>query len=399
MLRRTAGLALALALLLPGAALAADPKPPDPGPTTTVPAGHAYYIAAIEQGGQTAKVEGKLWIAGEELGASVGCNSIGARATFDGRTLTVRSAVVTTEMACPEPQATAERTLLAALNAGSFTWDGSGFAGKGVRIVASEVGVAPPLPPDGGTVEPGSKPGVDPGVIEPEPGMDLEACRRFIPEKEWNAVFGPISGGGGGSGSGNVGSGSGGGATGSGGSAVEPPPVLIFPAPTGGTSRPNQVDPAPPEASPGTVEPVPAATAPTGGTRQTPKPKSEPKPGATGTTTTEPSTASDQPVAVDLPATTADGGTHRLPVGVADRPAPTPSTEACRELLSRIRTMAAPAAAIDAGGGKRESASTRDLAAERTGLLDPIVAMLLVLAGGGFLVAWLRAIPGPRRLP
>jgi hypothetical protein len=121
-------------------------------------------------------------------------------------------------------------------------------------------------------------------------------------------------------------------------------------------------------------------------------------PDTTGTTVVGPAVASDGPIAVDPPAVAADGGPRRLPAATTDRPVPSPSTASCRELLARIRTMAAPAAA-SAGGGKATTEAARDLTADgaASAALDPAAATLLVLAGGALIVLWLRAIPGRAR--
>jgi hypothetical protein len=434
MLRRTAGLALVLLIVLPGASLAVEPDarpatgcpdgaevciqlvPPVREPGT--PPGFSYYIAAVEQRGATVKIEGKLWIEGDQLGASVGCNQIGARVSFDGRTLVIRQALVTTKMACDETTATAERTLVRALAAGPFTWDGSGFGGTAVRIVASQAGVPPPQPPDGdGAAEPVGKPGVDPGTgNEPEPGLDLEACRAFIPEKEWEAVFGPAFGR---PGSGSTSSGSGGGTVGSGGREGEPPPAIVDPTPTTPPlAEPNPETPTEPDTTPGTVDPEPiplpsadheASAEPTAAPPIEPtieptaappiEPTTEP---ISGSTSGQLANDADQPVAMDLPAPVAahDGDATRLPAKVQDHPTMKPGAETCRELLLRIRTMVAAGAPPGAPStdGKAEAASAADMRAERSSaaLTDPVVVLLLVLAAGSLLVLWLRSIP-PRR--
>jgi hypothetical protein len=98
---------------------------------------------------------------------------------------------------------------------------------------------------------------------------------------------------------------------------------------------------------------------------------------------------------MDLPALvgTADEPTRRLPAKVGE-PAPTPGAEACRELLARIRTVAAAAPLPPAqGDGKAEWAGERDLAANASAALNPLLLLLLVLAGGALIVIWLRSIP------
>jgi hypothetical protein len=347
-------------------------------------------------------------------------------------------------MACDEPLATAERSLLAALAGGPFTWDGSGFKGRDVRIVAGGAGATPAEPPDSGATEPGGKPAPDPGtVIEPDPGLDLEACREFIPQRDWEAVFGPATGRGG-----STGGGTGSSAGGSGGGGSEPaPPPAVDPEPgttapagepgpgTGSTPEPTEgatepaptssptepapgptpapTEPAPGPTAPAPTEPAPAPMAPAPSLPTATEATAEPSPTGMSSASAPPQTEAmpaptdgpaqidvadggDQPVAVDLPAPNPDGGLTRLPVKTLDRPAPTPSVELCRDLFSRIRTIAAGAPVPPASSdGKAESAATRDLAADQAGsvAVDPVLILFLVLAAGVVMLAWIRSIP------
>ena len=292
MLRRLLGLAIAAFLAFPGAALAADPKPPSPV------TGHYYYLAAVEQGGKTVKLEGKLWIEGDQLGASVGCNSIGARVTFDLRTLTIVGDLATTLIGCPKDQAAAEAALVAALGAGPFARDGSGFTGKGARIVAGGVGTAPVWPAD--EVPPDKM--VDPNgtvsspIIDPAP-FDLEQCRKFISQKEWDTAFGTGLTG---SGSRDGGSGSGGGSSGSTGDRTTVDRGTVGASVPGSTGTSRGVP-----RTGGVVEPAPA---------------------------------------IDL---TLVGPGGKPPVVSLSGPAPTPTAESCRQLGAQVRTMAAAAQSLD----------------------------------------------------
>ncbi len=340
MLRRLLGLAIAAFLAFPAAALAADPRPP------SHVTGHYYYLAAVEQGGKTVKLEGKLWIEGDQLGAAVGCNSIGAKVTFDLRTLTIVGDLTTTLIGCPKDQAATEAALVAALGAGPFAWDGSGFTGKGARIVASEVGTAPVgpadlVPPDK-VVDPNGS--VSSPIVDPAP-FDLEQCRKLIPQKEWDAAFGTGLTG---SGSRDGGSGSGGGSSGSTGD---------------GTTVDRGSDGASVPGSTGTSRGVP----PTGGVL-------EPAP------------------AIDLPLVGPGG---KPPVASVIGPAPTPSAESCRQLLAQVRTMAAGAPSLDESKATIAGAGA-ELARNAAGApsIPPILSTALVMVGGLVLLTWLRSIPG-----
>jgi len=388
MLRRLLGLAIAAFLSLPSAALAADPAPP-----STV-AGHYYYLAAVEQGGQTVKLEGKLWIEGDQLGASVGCNSIGAKVTFDLRTLTIVGDLTTTLIGCPKERAAAEAALLAALDAGPFAWDGSGFAGKGARIVASEVGTAPVAPPDqlppDRIVDPNGTVGGP--ITEPDP-FDFEQCRGFISQKEWDAVFGGgLTGSGTRDGGGSV-PGSGSGTTGSSGSGITVDPGTGGASVPGGSGTGKGVPP-----TGGSVEPAPSASAtskPNARPTATPIPGTvqiAPAPGVIGGPVPGATGGAEPAPAIDLPLIGPGG---KPPMATISGPAPAPSGEYCRELLGRIRVMAAAAPNADqsrTGAAGTGAELARDAVGERS--IPPILAAALVIVGGLILLAWLRSIPG-----
>ena len=68
----------AVALLTPAITMAASPAATN----------RSFEIRALVLGGARTMVTGKLWIQGTSLGASVGCNSIGADVRVDGVTVT-----------------------------------------------------------------------------------------------------------------------------------------------------------------------------------------------------------------------------------------------------------------------------------------------------------------------
>lgn len=336
MIRRLPGLALAGLLLLPGNALAADPTPP-----VAPVVGHYYYLAALEVGGTATKTEGKLWIEGRKLGVSVGCNSIGAEVTFDGRILTITGGIVTTEMGCPPEIAPREAALLAALAAGPFTWDGSGFVGKGARLVASEVGTGPVTPPDAVVVKPGLP-------------FDIMTCKDFVTAEAWAAFMG------GGVASTTSDAASGSGSGGAGVSGVGGSPVQVAPVP-----------------------PSPAATA---GVR----------PGATpAARAAQPSGAPVAPPAVDLPLASAPATKGGV---VTQAPTATPSADLCRELLTRVSAMSAGGVAMPKGGPQDApggAALDAAFSREAAGGAGGAAAALLVAALGLLLVWWLRSLAAP----
>jgi META domain len=139
---RTAALSLlAVAALVAPAAVAA------------APASTARYfeIRAIVVGGTKVDVAGKLWIEGTKLGASAGCNSIGAEVTVDGNVVTIVGPTSMTEMACPGNVGDAEAALLKVLGLGRFTIEDGAWTADGGQIIVVEVTApdpAPAVPPD-----------------------------------------------------------------------------------------------------------------------------------------------------------------------------------------------------------------------------------------------------------
>jgi hypothetical protein len=139
---RLAALALA-ALLAPVAALAAPIDLPM----------RSFDIHALVLGDTRLEVSGKLWLLGTNLGASVGCNSIGAQVTIDGDAVTILGPATMTEMACPGVSGNAEALLLKIIGLGRFTiadgkWSADGGAIEVVELPASDPNA---LPPDQGS--------------------------------------------------------------------------------------------------------------------------------------------------------------------------------------------------------------------------------------------------------
>jgi hypothetical protein len=128
------------ALLVPAATLAAP----------VVPTSRIFEIQALALGTTRLDVSGKLWLDGANLGATVGCNSIGAQAMVDGDTVTIVGPVTMTEMACPGANGNAEAMLLKILELGQFTIaDGKWTAdGGAIEVVEAHAPDPNALPPD-----------------------------------------------------------------------------------------------------------------------------------------------------------------------------------------------------------------------------------------------------------
>jgi hypothetical protein len=215
--------ALALALLMPGAVLAESneteiphvtmaPCPPDaevcmfgggaddePLPEITpvpcpadaevcayaepgVSDGLRLYLRGLEIDGASHRFEGKLWLDGGQLGASTGCNQISAAAHVADGTLFVDGPIASTEMACEGAAGAAERLLFEALMRGPFSIADGELRGDGVRILVDQAG------------ETGS--GEQPGDGEEQPERSLETfdlamCRELVDEATWEDAFGP----------------------------------------------------------------------------------------------------------------------------------------------------------------------------------------------------------------
>ena len=199
-------LALTVAtLLLPAAALAAP----------VVPATRIFEIRALVLGPTRLEVSGKLWLDGATVGASVGCNSIGAKVTVDGDVVSIVGPATMTEMACPGAAGNAEAMLLKILELGRFTIGDGKWSADGGAIEVIEASAPDPnqLPPDGTTTDPN-------GVV----------CSNTLPGGGPTGGTGvddatpPDAGSGSGSGSG----GSSGGSTG--GGVTQPVPAAPTPA-------------------------------------------------------------------------------------------------------------------------------------------------------------------------
>lgn len=125
-------------------------------PATTLadePANRAWQVTAITMGGTRTAISGKLSITnGTNLGASAGCNSIGARVKLDGNVVTILGPAAMTEMACPGFNGQAEELLLKILGAGRFTitpdkWTSAIGDIEVTELPAPDPG-APGVPPD-----------------------------------------------------------------------------------------------------------------------------------------------------------------------------------------------------------------------------------------------------------
>ena len=361
MLRQALSLALAAVLLLPAAGLAADPVAPPIAPAAP---GHYYVVEGVERGANTIKVQGKLWIEGDRLGVSVGCNTIGAAIAFDGKILRITGPLTTTEMGCPADLAAAESGLIAALGGGPFSVDGSAFSGKDVRILAAAMGTrtGPIMPPDGGVI-------VYPGIP-----FDPLLCKDLVTPEEWSALFGAegASDGSTGAAPGSApgfdpgatpgsqpgaaaGSGSGS-SSGSAGSAGSGATTITNPAP----GRVAPATPFGPAGTPGVVEPFP-------------------RPGVV-------------PPAVSLPLPSVPAGKGAPVVGPG--PAATPSAELCRELLTRVQALATDMMGLPkaAGGATNELAVARDAASITR--VSGEASFALILALGLLLIGWIRSVAG-----
>lgn len=378
-MRRTAALLAASVLLVLSAApaLAEDPTP-EPvvgggsaetpillGAPATIAGG--YEIRALEGPDGTLEVQGKLWIDGGSIGASVGCNTLGGKVLSIEADLVRFGATMTTEMGCAPELAAGEALLLRLFAGGELRLVGDALVSPAGRIL-----VVPPVAVDPGIATPSTAPGetpVDPNPGEPAPTVfpfALEQCIGILPDEEL-APFGlgplgvPAPGdvisGGGTSGS----SGSSGGSAGSGSS--------------GGSGESTPVAPPPmPAESGGLVDPVPMPAE---------------------TSAPAPTSIAVDPILVDPGVPAVDGG---IVPGATDAPSSAyrPTEEECRALLDQlkmsIRTLGGGAAVEDG-----IALPTAELAAD-TGAADPATSALrglIVLALGG--AAWLLSTTLARR--
>ena len=206
------------------------------------PMKRAWQLTAIVIDGVRTKVEGKLWINATNLGASAGCNSIGAEVKIEGDVITVVGPASMTEMACPGFNGQAESLLLKVLAGGKFTMEATKWTGEVGVLEASEIPVAP----------------VDSGVPPDQPITNDPNCVNIVvPDRPNGGTDGAVpgdSGSGSGEGSGSGSSGSGGsngtvglsGATTGGGPAAGSGEITILPAPGGAEAppAPTPLDPS-----------------------------------------------------------------------------------------------------------------------------------------------------------
>lgn len=221
-------LALAVAALVaPAAAFAAPTAAPS----------RFFEIRALVLGDTRIEVRGKLWLDATNVGGSVGCNSIGARATVDGNVVTIVGPATMTEMACPGSDGDAEAMFLRILELGRFTIaDGRWVAdGGAIEVVEAPAPDPNPVPPD----QPISN---DPGTV----------CATIIDPGHTNAVDDQAPP--------NPGSGAGGGAGGGSGSSAGSSPGSAGGSEPSGTasSGGGAIEPVPPapEATPPITEPA-----------------------------------------------------------------------------------------------------------------------------------------------
>jgi len=121
-----------------------------------------WQITGIVLGGTKIAASGTLSLDGSNIGATVGCNSIGGQATLDGNTLTVVGDLSTTLVGCPNDIGQAESALMKILSSGPLTLDTGKWTDAAGEIDVADAsgangggGVAQCIPP----VAPGANPG------------------------------------------------------------------------------------------------------------------------------------------------------------------------------------------------------------------------------------------------
>jgi len=159
-LRRIAFLIGALALLLPGIALA------------DVPAG-TWAITGIELNGTHIDAKGTIGFSDTGFGATVGCNSIGGAASVDGNgKLTFSGDLTTTLIGCPKDLAVAEDALMKILSGGPIDITAPQWSNA-----VGEIDVVSLDLPDPGTISGGGAPGCIPPVAPgANPGNATVPC-------------------------------------------------------------------------------------------------------------------------------------------------------------------------------------------------------------------------------
>ena len=394
MTRRILAVMALLALSLPATAIAADPTTVAPAPPAV---GGAWEIVAVQAGGTTLKVSGKLEI-GPELYASVGCNSISARVTsFDGTHLVVGDGAMT-QMLCPNV-VDAETAIATVLSAGTLTLRGTTLTSTGGTITFASA--EPPTPID--TAPPDSS------------GVDPTTCAALL-GSEWNlgstgtgsgssVGSGGVTGSGSGtSGSGSSGSTNGGTVDGSGpvdggsGGVAEPPGAIwsavpVSPPDAGASDLPQPISVPPATAEP----PVPAST-------------DVPPPAPDDTAPPAPSAIAVPPIEPAPSAITPEPGatTPATEPGPTTAPIPQPlpfvspgasmsPADACRALLATLKAgdgaAIPPGTAIEGGAPMAaQDASHAPVASTTTSIGGP-----LLIAGVG-LVALVALLLGIRRV-
>jgi len=248
------------ALIVPTVTLAAG---------STTPVSQAFVITGLVLGDQKADASGKIGLEGDQLYASVGCNSIGGKVGLDGDTVTITDSLVMTQMACPGTVGQLEDMFVKLLQHGPFRITADAWVGDGASILVQEL-ASGPIPNASAPDEPV---GSSPGAVITDP---FQSCPPLPSGLNGTTpiVVGPGSVGGGSSGSGSSGSGSGSAAAATAipvpGSTGDEPPV---PPDPGQTPDLGQKEPEPsfvvepgatllPEPPPtgGVVEPDPGFT-------------------------------------------------------------------------------------------------------------------------------------------
>jgi hypothetical protein len=132
-----------------------------------VPAG-SWQITGLVLDGKPIEAKGKLGFSDTGFGASVGCNTIGARASVAAREagdpiLTLTSDVTTTLIGCPADLGMAEDALLKILSGGPITMGRDKWTNA-----VGEIDVLLIDEGNGGAPAPGCIPPIAPGAVPPD---------------------------------------------------------------------------------------------------------------------------------------------------------------------------------------------------------------------------------------